>query len=141
MAVCCDMPYRISPLIRQTLSPSKTSPKISDGSRFLRLFRKGKIRIIANFHWSDLVICSHSRERTTPSYSRRNTVTFSWTAALLFSFLHPHPQSQMLSPCKRKNVILKQQTLSSFREANSTTPKIISLRKNGRKIWKCICAP
>ena len=35
---------------------------------------KGKIRIIAKFHRTDLVICSHSRERKPPSYSRRNTV-------------------------------------------------------------------
>ena len=38
------------------------------------LFRKVKIRITAKFHWTDLVICSHSRERKTPSYSRRNMV-------------------------------------------------------------------
>ena len=35
---------------------------------------KGKIRIIAKFHRTDLVIFSHSRERKPPSYSRRNTV-------------------------------------------------------------------
>ena len=35
---------------------------------------KGKIHIIAKFHRTDLVICSHSRERKPPSYSRRNTV-------------------------------------------------------------------
>ena len=35
---------------------------------------KDKIRIIAKFHRTDLVICSHSRERKPPSYSRRNTV-------------------------------------------------------------------
>ena len=32
----------------------------------------GKTHIIAKFHGTDLVICSHSRERNTPSYSRRN---------------------------------------------------------------------
>ena len=37
---------------------------------------KGKIRIIAKFHRTDLVICSHSRERKPPSYSRRNTVHY-----------------------------------------------------------------
>ena len=42
----------------------------------MRLFQKGKSRIIAKFHWIVLVICSHSRERKTPSYSRRNTVNF-----------------------------------------------------------------
>ena len=34
------------------------------------LFRKGKTSIIAKFHRTDLVICSHSREGKTPSYSR-----------------------------------------------------------------------
>ena len=42
----------------------------------MRLFRKGNIRIIAKFHRTDLVICSHSRERKPPSYSRRNTVGY-----------------------------------------------------------------
>ena len=40
------------------------------------LFRKGKTCIIAKFHRTDLVICSHSRERKTPSYSRINTVSY-----------------------------------------------------------------
>ena len=40
------------------------------------LFRKGKIGIIAKFHRTDLVICSHSRGTKTPSYSRINTVAF-----------------------------------------------------------------
>ena len=40
----------------------------------MRLFRKGKICIIAKFHWTDLVICSHSRERKTLTYSRRNNL-------------------------------------------------------------------
>ena len=35
---------------------------------------KGKTRIIAKFLRTDLVICSHSREGETPSYSRINTV-------------------------------------------------------------------
>ena len=38
------------------------------------LFRKGKTRITAKFHWSDLEVCSHSRERKTLSYSQKNTV-------------------------------------------------------------------
>ena len=36
----------------------------------------GKTHIIAKFHWTDLVICSHSREGITPSYSRINMVSF-----------------------------------------------------------------
>ena len=57
------------------LLQSQTSRSIlQDGSRSLRLFRKGKTHIIAKFHWTDLVICSHSKERKTPTYSRRNTV-------------------------------------------------------------------
>ena len=47
---------------------------LQDGSRSLNLFRKGKTHIIAKFHWTDLVICSHSKDRKTLSYSRRNTV-------------------------------------------------------------------
>ena len=35
---------------------------------------KGKTHIIAEFHENDLVICSHSREGTTPSYSQINMV-------------------------------------------------------------------
>ena len=47
---------------------------------------KGKIRIIAKFHRTDLVICSHSRERKPPSYSRRNTVF----EILMFEILTTH---------------------------------------------------
>ena len=39
------------------------------------LFRKGKTCIIAKFLWTDLVICSHSREGETMSYNRINTVS------------------------------------------------------------------
>ena len=35
---------------------------------------KGKTRIIANYYRTDLVICRHSRERNTPSYSQINMV-------------------------------------------------------------------
>ena len=38
------------------------------------LFRKGNTPIIAKLHRTDQVICSHSRERKPPSYSRINTV-------------------------------------------------------------------
>ena len=34
----------------------------------------GRVKFIAKFHRTDLVICSHSKEGTTPSYSRINTV-------------------------------------------------------------------
>ena len=40
-----------------------------DGSRSLGLFWNGKTHIIAKLHRTDLVICSHSREGKTPSYS------------------------------------------------------------------------
>ena len=39
------------------------------------LFRKGKALIIAKICRTDLVICSHSSEVQTPSYSQINTVT------------------------------------------------------------------
>ena len=35
---------------------------------------EGKTRIVAKFRRTDLVICSHSREGITPSYSRINMV-------------------------------------------------------------------
>ena len=38
------------------------------------LFRKGKTGVIAKFFRTDLVICSHSGEGKTQSYSRINTV-------------------------------------------------------------------
>ena len=37
------------------------------------LFRKGKTRISAKLHGTDLIICTHSKEGNTPSYSRINT--------------------------------------------------------------------
>ena len=40
----------------------------------MRLFRKGKTRIIAKFLWTDLVICIHCRKGETPSYSGINMV-------------------------------------------------------------------
>ena len=70
--------YRISSVIRQSFFLPKQSQKsrsiLQDRSRSLGLFRKGKTRIIAKFHRADLVICSHSRERETPSYNRINKV-------------------------------------------------------------------
>ena len=47
---------------------------------------KGKIRIIAKFHRTDLVICSHFRERKPPSYSQRNTVYMPHTHSPEFFF-------------------------------------------------------
>ena len=44
---------------------------------------KGKTHILAKFLWTDLVICSHSREGETPSYSQINTVV---SLALTFVF-------------------------------------------------------
>ena len=35
---------------------------------------KGKTHILINFHRTDLVVCSHSRERKTTSYSQINMV-------------------------------------------------------------------
>ena len=45
-------------------------PSCKDGSRSLGVFRKGKTHIIAKFHRTDLVICSHSREGKTPFYNQ-----------------------------------------------------------------------
>ena len=64
--------YHISST-RQSLFLSKQSQKsrsvLTDRSRSLGLFRKGKTCIIAKFLQTDSVICSHSRERKTLSYS------------------------------------------------------------------------
>ena len=51
---------------------------LKDGSRSLGLFRKDKIRIIAKFHMTDLVILGHSRDWKTLSYSRIKTVVDSF---------------------------------------------------------------
>ena len=50
--------------------------KKKDGSTSLGLLRKGKTRITAKFHMTDLVIFSHSRERKTLSYSRVSELGF-----------------------------------------------------------------
>ena len=41
----------------------------------LGLFRKSKTHVTAKFHRTDLVICNHSRDRKTWSYSRIDMVT------------------------------------------------------------------
>ena len=68
--------YYVSLIIRQKFFLPKQSQKsrsiLYDGSRSLGLFRKGKTHIIAKFHRTDLVICSHSREEKTLSYSKIN---------------------------------------------------------------------
>ena len=54
--------------------PSKNNPKNLDPSYKMALVRKGKTRITAKFHRTDLVIFSHSREGKILSYSRINAV-------------------------------------------------------------------
>ena len=49
-------------------------PKQSEKSSSLGLFRKGKICILATFHRTDLVICSHSREGKPLYYSQINMI-------------------------------------------------------------------
>ena len=70
--------YCISSVIKQIIFHPKQSQRsrsiLKDGSRSLGLFRKGKIGIIAKFHRTDLVICSHSRGTKPPSYSQINMV-------------------------------------------------------------------
>ena len=65
--------YRVSSLIRRSFFLPKQSQRsrsiLQDGSRFLGLFRKGKTRISAKLHRTDLNICTHSKEGNTPSYS------------------------------------------------------------------------
>ena len=57
---------------------------LSDGSRFLGLFRKSKIHIVAESHRSDLVIYSHCRDGKTLSYSRINMVILQLYQLLLY---------------------------------------------------------
>ena len=68
--------YRISSVIRRRCFLPKQSQKsrsvLQDESRSLRLFGKDKTCIIAKFHRTDLVICYHSRERKSLSYSQIN---------------------------------------------------------------------
>ena len=52
----------------------KSRSILQDGSRSLELFRKGETHIIEKIYRTDLINCSHSRERKTPSYSRINMV-------------------------------------------------------------------
>ena len=70
--------YRISSLIRQCFFSIQNNPKNLDQSyktsRSLGLFKKGKTHITAKLHRTDLIICTHSREEKTPSYSPINTV-------------------------------------------------------------------
>ena len=49
------------------------------------LFRKGKTRITAKLHRTDLIICTHSKERNTWSYSRINMVGQNKTQELLLN--------------------------------------------------------
>ena len=53
----------------------KSRSVLQEGSRSLGLLWKGKIRIIAKFQRTVLVICSHSREGKTPAYSQINMVS------------------------------------------------------------------
>ena len=48
---------------------------------------KGKTHIIAKFLWTDSVICSHSREGETSSYSRINTVDQQASSSVLALWL------------------------------------------------------
>ena len=67
---------------------------LEDGSRYLGLFRKGENHIIAKFYRNNLVICSHSREGKTLSYSQINTV-------LIFSLRPASSHSVYFSNIKR----------------------------------------
>ena len=49
------------------------------------LLRKCKTRITAKFHKTGLVICSHSKEGKTLSYSRINLVVYAFSEILLYT--------------------------------------------------------
>ena len=72
--------YRISSIIRQSFFAFLNNPKDLDPSCKMDLdlwdcLGRVKIGIIAKFHRTDLVICSHSIGTKPPTYSRINTVS------------------------------------------------------------------
>ena len=71
-----QMAYHISLVIRQGFFPSKNNPKNLDPSYKMDLDLRDCLRtcIITKFHRTDQVICRHSREEKTLSYSRINMV-------------------------------------------------------------------
>ena len=96
--------YRIFSVIRESFFPlPKQSQKsrfiLQDRSRSLGLFRKGKTGITAKFHWTDLVIFSHCRERKTPSYSRRNRVSVCIKVIWTFMLRVSKYMGQLPQPC------------------------------------------
>ena len=58
--------YRISSIINMAKNLDSSYKMDLDS---LELFRKGTTGIMAKIYWADLVICSHSGESKTPSYS------------------------------------------------------------------------
>ena len=54
----CDITFR--GILVSSKIVKKSRSVLQDGSSSLGLFRKGKTRIIAKFHGTDLAICSHS---------------------------------------------------------------------------------
>ena len=73
-----DTTYSISETLLQYFFSYKTeffSFQNNPQNLDLGLFRKGKTHITAKFYRTDLVICSHSRERKTLSYSQINMVS------------------------------------------------------------------
>ena len=79
----------ISLVIRHFFFLPKQSQKsrsgLQDRSRSLGLFRKGKTCTAANFHRTDSVIFSHSREGKTLSYSQINTILLNDTILFYWS--------------------------------------------------------
>ena len=86
---------------------------LSDRSRSLGLFKKDKTCIIAKVHRADLVICSHSRDGKTLSYSQINMVQ--WNAVSAGSELSQNTA--------------KQKTLHKFHaaDARKVTPNVLLL--------------
>ena len=78
------MSHKTADGMANSAEPNQTVPQEPSGqglhcfaqtlSGCLGLLRKGKTWIIAKFHRANLLICSHSREGQTQSYSQRNTV-------------------------------------------------------------------
>ena len=56
-------------------------------------FRKSKTHIIAKFHRTDLVICNHSGEGKTPSYSQINIIHKSFAELQLWGVSDENPEN------------------------------------------------
>ena len=105
----------MSSVIRRIIFLPKQSQRsrsvLKDGSRFLGLFGKGKIGIMAKFHRTDLIILSHFGGTKLPSYSLINTVGVWIHISLLLTLRHTGTQSSIWGHERASYGIMSQQTI------------------------------